>query len=158
MQRGLLTAAHDLAEGGLAVALAEMAIGSGVTGGLATADPTTLAGEERFLGATATVTSVLRPDLAMFGEGPSRVLVTLNPEDVEAFRAVATGVPMQTIGTVGGDALDLSIAPAAGATAAGADGGAATAEGSPSVAGHAGLRLPVAGLRSAYESLPSRLG
>jgi phosphoribosylformylglycinamidine synthase subunit PurL len=138
VQRGLLTAAHDLAEGGLAVALAEMAIGSGTTGGLATADPTTLAGADHFLGARVAVASRLRPDLALFGEGPSRVLVTLAPADVKAFRALATGVPMQILGSVGGDTLELSIAAA--------DGPAAIA-----------LQLPVADLRDAYESLPSRL-
>src|SRR5690606_9228114 len=72
---GHLTAAHDIADGGLAVALAEMCIAAGA-------------------GIDATEIEVgARLDAALFGEAPSRFLVaTRDPEAVVAL-AAAGGVP-----------------------------------------------------------------
>ena len=76
---------HDVSEGGLGVALAEMAVRSGVgftVAGVAGA------GE-------------------LFSESPSRVVVCAAPgavAEVEA-RAVAAGVPVSVLGTAGGDRL-----------------------------------------------------
>jgi len=62
---GHAESAHDLSDGGLAVALAECCAGG--------------------IGASIELSSVLRPELALFHEGPSRVLVsTAAPEAVEA--------------------------------------------------------------------------
>jgi len=125
---GLIRSAHDCAEGGLAVALAECCMASGTEGGALTAAP------PQALGAALTLpASALRPDVALFGEGPSRVIVTCAPADAPALAALAAGLPLTTLGAVGGDRLRLSV-----------DGAAA-------------LDLPAAELHAAYESLPERL-
>jgi phosphoribosylformylglycinamidine synthase len=125
---GLIRSAHDCAEGGLAVALAECCIASGVEGGALTAAP------PPFLGVALTVpASALRADVALFGEGPSRVVLTCAPADADALAALAGGLPLTVLGTVAGDRLHVDI-----------DGAAA-------------IELSVAELRRAYESLPERL-
>ncbi|MFA7297097.1 MAG: phosphoribosylformylglycinamidine synthase subunit PurL [Dehalococcoidia bacterium] len=88
-ERELLTAAHDCADGGLAVALAECCIAGGV--GLASA--------EASLGG--------RIDAALFGEAQSRFIVAT--EDAPALLALATeaGVPATVLGTATGDRLRL---------------------------------------------------
>src|SRR5690606_34901965 len=73
--RGLLTAAHDLADGGLAVALAEMCIAAGR--GIDASDVDTGA----------------RLDAALFGEAPSRFLVATTNPRVVLDLAHAHGVP-----------------------------------------------------------------
>ena len=125
---GLIKSAHDCAEGGIAVALAECCIASGAEGGALTAAPPPALGAALTLPASA-----LRPDVALFGEGPSRVIVTCAPADAPALAALAAKLPLTTLGAVGGDRLRLSV-----------DGAAA-------------LELPVAELHEAYESLPERL-
>ncbi len=70
--------AHDLGDGGLAVALAEASFGG--------------------VGARLTVESGLRPELLLFHEGPSRVLVSsIDPARVEEI-AARHGVPALTCG------------------------------------------------------------
>ena len=82
----LLKSAHDCAEGGLAVALAECCVFSGSNGGAQTAEPEAprpgrsgrWLGADVDLGSAAAVTGAAgRPDLALFGEAPTRVIVTL---------------------------------------------------------------------------------
>jgi phosphoribosylformylglycinamidine synthase subunit PurL len=64
VNEGHVESAHDLGEGGLAVALAECAVNG--------------------IGADVQFATTLRPELALFHEGPSRVLVsTATPEAVE---------------------------------------------------------------------------
>jgi phosphoribosylformylglycinamidine synthase subunit PurL len=74
-----LSATHDAAEGGLAVALAELALHSGI-------------GAELELEGDA---------LTWFGEGGGQAVVACTPEDAETL----TGVPLRRIGTVGGSRL-----------------------------------------------------
>jgi phosphoribosylformylglycinamidine synthase II len=125
---GLIKSAHDCAEGGLAVALAECCIASGVEGGALTAAP------PPFLGAAVRLpASALRPDVALFGEGPSRVVVTCAPDAADALAELASGLPFAALGTVGGDRLQIAVQ------------------------GSATIDLPVAELRRAFESLPQRL-
>jgi phosphoribosylformylglycinamidine synthase subunit PurL len=92
--RGLLRSAHDCAEGGLAVALAECCAYGGV--GLR--------------GAAATRTG--RLDAALFGEQQSRVVVSASPDAVAALRELATArqVPIIEIGVTGGERLTLGRA------------------------------------------------
>jgi len=89
---GLLSSAHDCAEGGLAVALAECCIAGGV--GL-DAVAIHLAG---------------RADAALFGEAQSRIVVSVAPERAEALLAIAAdeSVPVVMLGTTGGDRLRLA--------------------------------------------------
>ena len=107
---GLLTAAHDLADGGLAVALAEMAIlgGTGVD-----------ASEVRIEG---------RLDGALFGEAPSRFLVAVHtPAAAARVAALAAeaGVAAMVLGTATGTRIRLGAPGAAGLDVTLADAAAA---------------------------------
>jgi len=94
---GLVTAAHDCAEGGVAVALAE----SAVTG---TAP----------VGCEASVPAAARADLALFGEGPSRVVMTAEPARVREFEALMaeSAIPWRWIGITGGERVVIRAAAA----------------------------------------------
>ena len=91
---GLVSAAHDCAEGGLAVALAESAI----TGRDA-------------IGCDVAMGGAGRPDHLLFGEGPSRVIVAVEPAQQREFEALMaeSAIPWRWIGTTGGDRLRLSV-------------------------------------------------
>ena len=87
----LLASAHDCAEGGLAVALAESCVSG-----------------PRPVGAAIDLGSIgSRPDLTLFGEGPSRVVVSVKAEAVRHFEQLMSEfrVPWRFIGTVGGERL-----------------------------------------------------
>jgi phosphoribosylformylglycinamidine synthase len=87
----LLRSAHDCAEGGLAVALAEACVTGPAALGAAVELPA--AGE--------------RADLALFGEGPSRVVVSVAAAAARAFEALVGefAVPWRWIGRVQGERL-----------------------------------------------------
>ncbi|MHB2169451.1 phosphoribosylformylglycinamidine synthase subunit PurL [Alsobacter sp. R-9] len=88
---GAVTAVHDLSDGGLAVALAEMAMAGGV-------------------GATITALPKGVPaHAALFGEDQGRYLVTCPADRVDWVMntLAAAGVPVQCIGDTGGDTLTL---------------------------------------------------
>ena len=89
---GLLKSAHDCADGGLAVCLAESCIAGGIG----------FRGEFSALG---------RWDAALFGEAQSRIVVSLASEALAEFEALALaeGVSWARLGEVGGESL--SIAP-----------------------------------------------
>ena len=89
-ERGLVASAHDLSDGGLAVALAECAV-AGATGFRLAHD----LGDE--------------PHRTLFSESPSRALVTCAPEHVRHLFSVArrAGVVAREAGSTGGDALDF---------------------------------------------------
>jgi phosphoribosylformylglycinamidine synthase II len=92
---GEIRSAHDLAEGGLLVALAECAI----------------AGTKQ-LGATLQLDFPSdRLDALLFGESQSRALITTRPENASALAALfeLRGVPSRRIGTVGGSNLVVKI-------------------------------------------------
>jgi phosphoribosylformylglycinamidine synthase len=94
IRSGDVRSAHDLAEGGLLVALAECAIGGG-----------------KQLGATVTLDgSDSRADALLFGESQSRALLTVPAAKADAVLALiqAAGVPAQKIGTVGGSELVIA--------------------------------------------------
>lgn len=89
-RNGLSQAAHDLGEGGLAVALAEM----------------TFAG----VGVEVQLQTNLSPTIALFHEGPSRVLIaTSNAAALEAL-AAQHSVPVLRLGRAQGKSLRISIA------------------------------------------------
>ncbi len=92
-EAGWLESAHDLSEGGLAVAAAECAFHS--PGGL---------------GCSIEVGGELRADAALFGEAPSRILVTVKPERLDDLLELGRdlGVPAAVIGRVGGPSLRIS--------------------------------------------------
>ncbi len=133
--RRLLKSAHDCAEGGLAVALAESAIASGAPGGAQWVDPDLAkpGRSGRWLGADVAIDAVGRPDLALFGEAPSRVVATCAPNDLDAVHALAGDLPFAVLGVVTGESLRCTM-------------------GSEEL-----LALPVSELHGVYESLPDRL-
>ena len=90
---GLLLAAHDTGEGGLAVALAECAIAGKCGAELAC---------DAILGANDG-----RRDRALFGEAGSRVILAVRDENVAALERLAReyGLTMQVLGAAGGDQL-----------------------------------------------------
>ncbi len=92
-QAGALRAAHDRAEGGLAVTLAELAI------------------RDR-IGMKVTLPAVRGIDkrVALFGEGPSGVVLVIGPSLEAQVRALAAehSVPVWTLGTIGGDLLEIA--------------------------------------------------
>jgi phosphoribosylformylglycinamidine synthase subunit PurL len=87
--RGLLSAAHDLSDGGLAVALAESCLAGGLGAQV------TLPGDEFTL---------------LFSESAGRALVAVRPGREAEFMALRAeaGVPGDVIGQVGGDALEVA--------------------------------------------------
>jgi phosphoribosylformylglycinamidine synthase len=88
---GLLRSAHDTAEGGVAVALAECALRSGV-------------GLEVRLPAAR-----VRPDALLFGECASRAVVSCAPERADALLALCERerVAAHRIGTTGGERIRI---------------------------------------------------
>jgi phosphoribosylformylglycinamidine synthase len=136
----LLKSAHDCSDGGLAVALAECCAFSGSNGGALTGDPTAQAGRGRFLGAevdlpnpSAVTGAAGRPDIALFGEAPTRVVVSCAPDKADELEQVLGDLPHRTVGRVAG--ADLRCA----------------------MDGTELFAVPVSELHSAYESLPERL-
>jgi len=92
-------AAHDLSEGGLLVAVAEMLFGPDRVG--ADLDLSGLAGP--------------RLDALLYGESQGRVVLAVAPDDVAPvmFAAGLAGVPADTLGTVTAT-LSLSVQTASG--------------------------------------------
>ncbi len=90
---GLATAVHDCSDGGMALAIAEMAMASGI-------------------GATVNQLVDHDPVAAFFGEDQGRYVVTVNRDDLDAVheRANLSGVFAPWIGTTGGTALTLGDA------------------------------------------------
>ncbi len=86
IERGYLVTAHDLAEGGLVTALAEMAV----------ADRANMRG--------ALLELEEPTPLNLFGEGPSRVVVVASLDTMDEFEEYAEemNVPCEWIGTTGG--------------------------------------------------------
>lgn len=95
IRSGLIQSAHDCAEGGIAIALAESCFGNqlGATIDLAATDS--------------------RLDQVLFGEGGARILVSVQADSVAEWEAVLqkeVGDHWRKLGSVGGDSLKISIA------------------------------------------------
>jgi phosphoribosylformylglycinamidine synthase II len=132
IERGLIASAQDISGGGLAVALAEAAIWSG-------------------LGAAVRVGVADSPAVELFGESPSRIVTTATPRHVPALELLARqhGLPVQTLGVVGGERLVIELA-GAGATGAAEGRGSRVAD---------ALDVPLTDLAHAWEhGLPRALG
>lgn len=96
---GLAQSAHDCSDGGLAVTLAESCFSPQAT-------------RDKPSGATIRLDSNgLRTDALLFGESPSRILLSISPVHAERVMAIARehDVPVQDIGTVGGDRLIVHV-------------------------------------------------
>ncbi len=89
IREGLVQSAHDCAEGGLAVALAESCMSG-----------------EKILGANIELTpDATRVDVSLFNESQSRIVISVAPDNAESVLAAleSRGVPAQRIGTVHAD-------------------------------------------------------
>ena len=93
IQAGLVESAHDCADGGLAVALVECALPAGVGARV------NLPGHE------------LPPEFRLFGEDPSRVLVSCDPAHLERIQQVAEEfeVSADVLGETGTDQIEIAI-------------------------------------------------
>jgi phosphoribosylformylglycinamidine synthase len=95
---GLIQSAHDCAEGGLAITVAECVFGTG-------------------LGAVVDLNGVGAPDerfsavTTLFGESASRVVVSVAPQQVPDLLSLAARerVPATRLGEVGGAAIRIAI-------------------------------------------------
>jgi phosphoribosylformylglycinamidine synthase len=85
-----IRSAHDVADGGLAVALAECAF----TGPMP-------------IGAEIALADIIRPDALLFGESTGRVIATTAEPDALLALARERGVPAQRIGSTGGSRLQI---------------------------------------------------
>jgi len=93
--KGLVRACHDCSDGGIAVAVAEMAFAGG-------------------LGATINLKDVplgepvKRDDFILFSESNSRFLVEVMPENKNEFEKIMAGVSLSKVGVVtDGEALEI---------------------------------------------------
>lgn len=94
IESGIINSAHDCSEGGLAVTLAESCVTKG----------------DHMLGATVKLSSLKkneRKDAVLFGEAPSRIVVSLNKDNLVALEKIVKkhSVPYQVLGSVGGEKL-----------------------------------------------------
>ncbi|HMJ93279.1 MAG TPA: phosphoribosylformylglycinamidine synthase subunit PurL [Allosphingosinicella sp.] len=91
IEAGIATAVHDVSDGGLAVALAEMALAGGV------------GAEWTLMDLVSSATSVA------FGEDQGRYVVTARSWDELKTRAREAGIPATWIGKTGGEGLVISL-------------------------------------------------
>jgi phosphoribosylformylglycinamidine synthase len=89
--QGLITAAHDLSDGGLALAAAEMALAAGT-------------------GVTLEADATLAPAAWFFGEDQGRYLVGAKNADAVLAAAGKAGIPARVIGRTGGAEVTLGEA------------------------------------------------
>lgn len=89
---GMVSAVHDLAEGGLIIALAEMIV----------------ANRENHVGAMIEFEDPPTP-LELFGEGPSRILAVVKTDQIDEFESLAKQhkIPAEWMGTTGGNGLGV---------------------------------------------------
>jgi phosphoribosylformylglycinamidine synthase len=132
IDRGLVASAQDVSGGGFAVALAECAIWGG-------------------LGTRVRLPVGNSPAVELFGESPSRLVVTARQRHGQALELLARhhGLAVEAIGTVGGERLVIGLA-GSGATGAAEERGGDVAD---------ELDVAVEDLRHAWEQgLPRALG
>ena len=97
IHRDLLDVAHDCSDGGLVLALAEMSIVGGV-------------GANVSLDMLAAGNPLVRTDVLLFAEEPSRIIVALPTPEWNALAEIAeaTGVGLFVLGETGGDRLRIA--------------------------------------------------
>jgi phosphoribosylformylglycinamidine synthase subunit PurL len=96
---GIIRSAHDCAEGGLAITLAESSFDTGL-------------GAEINVPAVTSTAPHLTDVATVFGESASRVVVSAAPDRAHELLALASsaGVPAAVIGRVGGNAIRIAVA------------------------------------------------
>jgi phosphoribosylformylglycinamidine synthase len=91
IKKGLVTAAHDCSEGGLAVALAECCVAGGI-------------------GAEILLTDSIKTSSLLYGETQSRIIITTPKDKVDIVLNLLseTKVPYKVLGDVGGNELNIT--------------------------------------------------
>jgi phosphoribosylformylglycinamidine synthase len=127
--RGLVASAQDVSGGGIAVALAEAAMWGDI-------------------GARVRIPAASSPAAELFGESPSRLVLSASPRFTPALELLARhhGLHIETVGEVGGDRLVVGLT-GAGATGSAEERGSGVAD---------ALDVAVADLRHAWEHGLSR--
>jgi len=94
IREGFIRSAHDCSEGGLAVALAECCISN----------------KENMVGATIKATDDMRADCLLFGESPSRVIVSCSALNADRLNRhfQNSSVACERIGSTGGEKLIIN--------------------------------------------------
>lgn len=92
--RKIIKQAHDVSDGGIAVALAECSVTR----------------PRNLIGAAIIIDDRLRPDVFLFGESASRIIISVDPKDADTMLAIARGIgaPAKIIGRVGGNKLTIN--------------------------------------------------
>ncbi|MEM4160818.1 MAG: AIR synthase-related protein, partial [Thermoplasmata archaeon] len=89
IERGIIRSCHDIGDGGLAVAIAEMCIGGNI-------------------GVDINLDGVgIREDAFLFSESPTRWLAEVDEENHEEFERAFAGLNILRIGKVGGKNIDF---------------------------------------------------
>jgi phosphoribosylformylglycinamidine synthase II len=93
IESGILRSAHDVSDGGLAVALAECCV----------------SGPDKPLGARIEMHEMIRADALLFSESQSRIVVSVEERNLGQLQEIGRKlhVPVQVIGAVGGTRLTL---------------------------------------------------
>ena len=78
---GLVRSCHDLSEGGMAVALTEMAFAGGY-------------------GASVQLADGVAPEISLYSESNTRFVCEVTPENAAKFEQTLAGTPLTRIGTV----------------------------------------------------------
>ena len=86
-EKGLVRACHDCSEGGIGVAIAEMAFAGGL-------------GAIIYLESIPLAEPIDRDDFILFSESNSRFLVEVAPESKDEFEEIMTGIRLAAIGRV----------------------------------------------------------
>ncbi|HQR31087.1 MAG TPA: phosphoribosylformylglycinamidine synthase subunit PurL [Blastocatellia bacterium] len=101
IQAGLVNSAHDCAEGGLAVALAESCFSSYGRSGI---------GAKLDLTEHAKLSGLADSTTLLFAESPSRIVLSVKPDHVSKVKEIAAevGAVVAVIGEVGGEELTIA--------------------------------------------------
>jgi phosphoribosylformylglycinamidine synthase II len=114
VRAGLLCSAHDIAEGGLAVALAECCLAGAVGAEVRLGDDLLQRTSPVAPGRGTASPGSTRASAALFGEGPGGFVVS---GEAEGLRELGKGAAVRMIGTVGGEELRILDAGAGGGAA-----------------------------------------
>ena len=91
----LIRSAHDCSDGGLAVTIAECCFSS--------------LGRDAFGAKIQLDSKGLSTEALLFGETPSRIVISFAPANLEKVREVIADCPFQTIGNVNGERLTITV-------------------------------------------------
>ena len=89
-----IKSAHDCSDGGLAVAIAESCFSSL---------------NRTATGAAIEISTELDANTLLFGETPSRVVISFEPDSIDRVREIVGDYPFEVIGKVGGGSLNVTV-------------------------------------------------